>query len=134
MTMGTLSRILQATDTKAYSQILSSNLSELLCRLAGCISHVYTVLVIDFLLEILCSLLAQNDPARYLTELRLHHFELHRIHSQNIKEVIADRPAKAADRRCKVEYGNSSATVLVLAAEVLQNYHVGRALDPVAAE
>ena len=58
------------------------------------------VLVIDFLLEILCSLLAQNDPARYLTELRLHHFELHQIHSQNITEVIGDMPAKAAARRC----------------------------------
>jgi hypothetical protein len=68
--------------------------------------------------------LGQDDPACYLTELRLHHFELHRIHNQNIRELIGDRPAKAADRRCKGEHGNSSATVLLLTDSDIQSCRI----------
>uniref|UniRef100_A0A0A9EHB1 Uncharacterized protein n=1 Tax=Arundo donax TaxID=35708 RepID=A0A0A9EHB1_ARUDO len=40
-------------------------------------NHVHTVLVLDFLLQILRSFLAQHNPAHDLIQLRLHHLELH---------------------------------------------------------
>jgi hypothetical protein len=62
---------------------------------------------VDFLHDVLCSLLGQNNLARDLTQFRLHHLELHREHKN-------ETPANCSKSSWQEANGNNYKAAAVL--------------------